>query len=495
MKQKKTRKGVLLAALLFGVMAAGTLALTTEPAHAETAITSVDISGVTMPKEGNHPSISGLSLNTSNAFLQTSVTSWSFKRYDEVEQGISTDQYFEAGVPYTLTIAVSPHSGYTFSNNVKMTANGQELTNIVYLKNNGNILYGDLNCGMAQPLSPKGENNAYFANTNTTLYQDRSVYTQPLSYLNTGLMIESYASVNDWVGVAVGGQQGWIQRDDLSIIYDPMTAYALFAKVNTGAVTVRDGPSTSADRLGSLTSGTKVLTTGKVTGSGGDDWYTIDYKDQDGVHHMGFVMALYLTPSYDYYTALFIKSLPVFITAKSSAAPPVIVNGNEMEPEDDNIVALSNGTIQIKAIPNPGDSYSKLTENGVHLPSAGRWMVKELDFDASDQSVTVTLQSEWSYNTGNHMKILAPKLKAGKKKVTVTWKKDPQASGYHVWYSYKADMSNAKLKVLKGKKKTKLVIKNRKKGKRVYIQVRPYVKYGGTTYNGFLSKVKSAKVK
>ena len=88
--------------------------------------------------------------------------------------------------------------------------------------------------------------------------------------------------------------------------------------------------------------------------------------------------------------------------------------------------------------------------------------------------------------------------KAGKKKITFSWKKTKGASGYEILYSTMKNMNGAEKVTVKGGKTTKKAIKNLKKGKRYYIQIRPYKTYKGNKYVGILSSVKkpaSAKVK
>lgn len=83
----------------------------------------------------------------------------------------------------------------------------------------------------------------------------------------------------------------------------------------------------------------------------------------------------------------------------------------------------------------------------------------------------------------------------GKKKVKVTWKKQKGASGYQVIYSLKKNMKGAKIKnVIGGAKKT-VTLKKLKKGKRYYVQVRPYKTYKGKKYIGAVSGRKAVRVK
>ena len=80
------------------------------------------------------------------------------------------------------------------------------------------------------------------------------------------------------------------------------------------------------------------------------------------------------------------------------------------------------------------------------------------------------------------------KVKKGKKKATVTWKKVKGATGYQILYS--KDGKTWKSKFVKGGKKKKATIKKLSKGK-WYVRVRP-VK---GDYLGALSATKTVKVK
>ena len=83
----------------------------------------------------------------------------------------------------------------------------------------------------------------------------------------------------------------------------------------------------------------------------------------------------------------------------------------------------------------------------------------------------------------------------GKRKLTVTWSKDSNASGYRVQYSTKKNMSGAKTIKISGRTKTKYTIRKLKKGKKYYVKVMPVKVKSGKTYTGVLSSVKAARVK
>lgn len=86
------------------------------------------------------------------------------------------------------------------------------------------------------------------------------------------------------------------------------------------------------------------------------------------------------------------------------------------------------------------------------------------------------------------------KVTAQKKAIKVTWKKDTNATGYKIKYSANKNMKNVKTITVKGGKKSSFTIKKLTKGKRYYVEVRPYKTKGGHSYIGS-SLRKSAKVK
>ncbi|MBQ9014829.1 MAG: hypothetical protein IJ109_01795 [Firmicutes bacterium] len=84
-------------------------------------------------------------------------------------------------------------------------------------------------------------------------------------------------------------------------------------------------------------------------------------------------------------------------------------------------------------------------------------------------------------------------VKSGKKKVKVTIKKYRNASGYQIIYSPNKKMTKAKVKTVRSSKKTKVTIKRPKKGKPVYVKVRPFKKVAGKIYYGETRKAIKVK--
>lgn len=86
-------------------------------------------------------------------------------------------------------------------------------------------------------------------------------------------------------------------------------------------------------------------------------------------------------------------------------------------------------------------------------------------------------------------------VKAGKRKVTVEWKKVSGASGYEVYMSTKKSKGYKKVKTITSGSKIKYVKKGLKKKKTYYFKVRAYKKVNGMKVYGNYSKPKKVKVK
>lgn len=87
------------------------------------------------------------------------------------------------------------------------------------------------------------------------------------------------------------------------------------------------------------------------------------------------------------------------------------------------------------------------------------------------------------------------KLKAGKKKVAIQWKKDTKATGYQIKIGTKKNLSGAKTYTVKSYKTYKKTVSKLKSKKKYYVKVRAYKTVGKTKLYGAYSSVKSVKVK
>ncbi len=92
-------------------------------------------------------------------------------------------------------------------------------------------------------------------------------------------------------------------------------------------------------------------------------------------------------------------------------------------------------------------------------------------------------------------KMGAPKLKAAKKKLTVTWKKDADVTGYEIQYSLKKNFKGAKTAKVTKAATSKKVIKKLASKKTYYVRIRSYKTAGKASLYGAWSAAKKAKVK
>lgn len=99
----------------------------------------------------------------------------------------------------------------------------------------------------------------------------------------------------------------------------------------------------------------------------------------------------------------------------------------------------------------------------------------------------------FTYNVGPGKPTV--KLTAGKKKITVKWKKITGANGYVVYRSTKKASGYKAIKTIKKGSTVSFTNKNLKKGKRYYYKVRAYRTVNGKRIYGTYSAVKSIKAK
>lgn len=84
--------------------------------------------------------------------------------------------------------------------------------------------------------------------------------------------------------------------------------------------------------------------------------------------------------------------------------------------------------------------------------------------------------------------VTAKAAKAGKRKLSVSWKKNSKASGYQIRYSLKSSFSGAKTVMVRSGKTTTKKLTGLKRGKRYYITVRAYKTVKGKKYYSSWSK-------
>lgn len=147
--------------------------------------------------------------------------------------------------------------------------------------------------------------------------------------------------------------------------------------------------------------------------------------------------------------------------------------------ENGNVEIKGVGTADITVTAKADDYYNEAVKKVTITVNAAE--VKPSTTTTATKKVTVKKQTA--------------KVKAGKKKLTVTWKKDKNVSGYQIKIATKKNFKGAKTYTVKSYKTYKKVIKKLKAKKKYFVKVRAYKTVGKSKVYGAYSAVKSCKVK
>lgn len=213
----------------------------------------------------------------------------------------------------------------------------------------------------------------------------------------------------------------------------------------------------------------------------------------------------------------------------------------------DNVVAAYNNDVKAPALVAAKDvqaddfanfvkNIQKVSVNGKEYAASGKGAVKLINADGTLVTTADALKAEGTYNivvtaTGYNktleftytnksattatkpaatttatkpavkpvkkvtVKKQTAKVKAGKKKLTVTWKKDKNVSGYQIKIATKKNFKGAKTYTVKSYKTYKKVIKKLKANKKYFVKVCAYKTVGKSKVYGAYSAVRSCKVK
>lgn len=160
---------------------------------------------------------------------------------------------------------------------------------------------------------------------------------------------------------------------------------------------------------------------------------------------------------------------------------------------------------QISPIPDKKYSGKKIKPS-VTVRYNGKTLAEGTDYQLSYKNnkdvgkATVTVKGLGIYvgSTKTTFKIV-PKpvklssLKAGKKELTVKWKKGSGVSGYEIQYSLNEDFSDAKTLKVKDPEKTETTVSKLKGNKKYYVRIRTFQQAGKKTYYSDWSSAKSKK--
>ena len=137
----------------------------------------------------------------------------------------------------------------------------------------------------------------------------------------------------------------------------------------------------------------------------------------------------------------------------------------------------------LAAIDKLTDEQKAAMADDIQVINDAKAAIDKAEKEAADQAEVAKIKAA---------KISLKGAKAGKKKITVTWKKNADVAGYQVYYK-----TGKKAKTVKVTKNTitKKVIKKLKKGKKYTVKVRGYKKINGQMVYTKWSKAKKVKVK
>ena len=201
-------------------------------------------------------------------------------------------------------------------------------------------------------------------------------------------------------------------------------------------------------------------------------------------------------------------------TKASADSNSVVVDGDYInkqipgavcKPEEKKYTSIKKAKITVKGTP----AYTgKALKPSITVKLDGKTLKSGTDFTAKYKNntkpgkATVTVTGKGSYiDSASKSFIIVPKkpakptVKAGKKQLTVTLKKDKLATGYQITYALNSKFKSAKNVNIAKNSTVKKTIKKLKGGKKYYVKSRSYIKVGKTKYYGKYSAAKAVTVK
>ena len=174
--------------------------------------------------------------------------------------------------------------------------------------------------------------------------------------------------------------------------------------------------------------------------------------------------------------------LEAYVEAPGDGKVEFIANENDVVKvsKDGEVTILGPGTARVYAVATGTNDFNRDISDAIVITVEED---KKSDPDIKNnventttatQSTTTVIQNASTMNTKIAVpRVVVKKLKSGKKKIRLTWKKQSKVSGYEIRYSTKANMKNAKRIKVNAKTANK-TIKKLKSKKRYYVQIRAY---------------------
>ena len=278
------------------------------------------------------------------------------------------------------------------------------------------------------------------------------------------------------------------------------TTCQLYASINPSDADIQDITWTSSD--------SKVVTVddqGLVTSVGGGT-ATVTARTVDGSASASceftvirLILSMGINPSQLQMKAGDTADLQVEINPSDALSQDVTwysTNRKVVTVDDSgHITAVADGKAYVKCIARDGSNQSAACLVTVGEAAASTTESQQTTTE-SGQTTTTTTTAKTTTSAAKTVKaparVTISSLKAGKKKLTVKWKKI-SCVGYQIQYGLKKNFKGAK--TVNVKASLSKVIKSLKKGKTYYVRIRAYNLNGKKAVYGSWSTIKKAKVK
>ena len=159
------------------------------------------------------------------------------------------------------------------------------------------------------------------------------------------------------------------------------------------------------------------------------------------------------------------------------------------------IMALMNSNRKVTKAKGWESAYSNAVKVVSNLDSDQAAFNKALSSLPSETVTKNAIQDEQNRSKYTPKKAVIKKVKAGKKKAKIVWKKQSGVTGYVLYMSKKPSKGYKKIKKISAKKKPAFVKTSLKSKKKYYFKIRAYRKVGTKVDYGSYSSVKKVKIK
>ena len=332
-------------------------------------------------------------------------------------------------------------------------------------------------------------------NTGTTAKRYPAAYegTIGVSALNydskTGYSINQTCTHNSDIDVAAPGSNlyGASCTSDTELAAGGLTSAAAPYVAGVAALVLSADPSLSAEEC------TKIIkeTATDAGAPGYDEWYGHGIINPLAAVQRAKLKKTSISRSISGVAASYSKKL----SAKSFRLQPRTEGSGTFSYSSDNpsVAAVDqSGNVKLKKAGTARITIS-ISQSGIYRPASltTKLTVTE-EGTGSEKSTAAKKKSEKEALK----KVKGVTVQAGRRSLTVRWKRSAGADGYQVWIARNKKFTKGKKTALiKKNKKIKKVFRKLKKNRKYFVKIRTFVKKGGKRTYGKFSKVRSVKVR